>query len=133
MALLAGNPAIGLIPNPTTGLCPVTADQRGDAGIAGASCDAGAVQLVAQTILFTPPTTAATGTMATLSATGGPSGNPVIFEVASSSGTGVCAVSGTDGTTVNFNAAGTCRITAAQAGNANDTAAPSVTKSISVT
>jgi hypothetical protein len=41
-----GNPldvAIGIIPNPTTSLCPAT-DQRGYTSTAGTACDAGAYQ-----------------------------------------------------------------------------------------
>jgi hypothetical protein len=49
---LSGNPALSLIPDPTTAnvngssaaLCP-TVDQRGDTNLAGASCDAGSVQV----------------------------------------------------------------------------------------
>ncbi|MGA3146517.1 MAG: IPT/TIG domain-containing protein [Acidimicrobiales bacterium] len=45
MALLPGNPANGLIPEPTSGLCPVAADQTGRPGPAGAPCNAGSLQL----------------------------------------------------------------------------------------
>ncbi len=41
--LLAGSAAIGMIPNPTAGLCP-RVDQRGVASVAGQACDAGAFQ-----------------------------------------------------------------------------------------
>ena len=52
IALVGANPAIGLLPNPTTvtldgaatQLCPTT-DQRGVASAIGGACDAGAVQL----------------------------------------------------------------------------------------
>jgi len=44
MALLPGNPAIGHMPNPTIGLCPVSADQTGQPSPAGAPCNAGALQ-----------------------------------------------------------------------------------------
>ncbi len=43
IALLAKSPAIGIIPNPTTGLCPRT-DQRGVSNPSGANCDSGAFQ-----------------------------------------------------------------------------------------
>ena len=68
MALLAGNPANGLIPNPTIGLCPVTADQTGKPGPTDAKCNAGALQPhpVISTIGFSDtaaaPTVTITGT-----------------------------------------------------------------------
>ncbi|PYV25335.1 MAG: hypothetical protein DMG27_10330 [Acidobacteria bacterium] len=64
-----------------------------------------------------------------LSATGGDSGNAVTF---SSTTTGVCTASGTNGSTVTIVAAGSCSIKASQAGNANYSAAPDVTRSFSV-
>ena len=45
MALLPGNLASGLIPDPTSGLCPVATDQTGRPGPPGAPCNAGALQL----------------------------------------------------------------------------------------
>ncbi len=65
----------------------------------------------------------------TVSATGGASGNPVTF---SSTTTGVCTTSGTNGSTVTIVAAGTCSIKASQAGNTNYNAAPDVTQSFTV-
>ncbi len=45
MTLLSGNPASGLIANPTgSGLCPVAADQTGQPSPPGAPCNAGALQ-----------------------------------------------------------------------------------------
>jgi trimeric autotransporter adhesin len=109
--------------------CPVTADQRGDKSASGQACDAGAVQLVQQVISFTQPAHGTIGGSATLLATGGASGNPVVFKVASSSGPGVCSVSGT---TVNYLQVGKCAIAATQAGNANYLAAKKVTKAVNV-
>jgi hypothetical protein len=40
---LTGNPAIGLIPNPTTNMCP-TIDQRGVASPNRGKCNSGSVQ-----------------------------------------------------------------------------------------
>ena len=77
-----------------------------------------------QTISFTPPTSGSVGGSATLTATGGASGNPVVFSVDPSSGAGVCTVSGTNGSTVNYGAVGSCVIDANQAGNTNYSAAP---------
>ena len=42
--LLTGNPAIGIIPDPTAGLCPVAADQRGFPSPANQPCNAGSLQ-----------------------------------------------------------------------------------------
>ena len=83
-----------------------------------------------QSISFTAPASATAGGSATLSATGGGSGNPVVFSVDSASGPGVCTVSGT---TVTYTAAGTCVIDANQAGNASYAAAPQVQQTITVT
>ena len=45
MILLSGNPASGLLANPTgNGLCPVAADQTGQPSPTGAPCNAGALQ-----------------------------------------------------------------------------------------
>ena len=88
--------------------------------------------LGAQTITFTGPGRGTLGGSATLSAAGGGSGNPVVFSVDVTSGTGVCKVSGINGATVNYTAAGTCVIDANQAGNATYTPATQVTWSITV-
>jgi hypothetical protein len=64
-----------------------------------------------------------------VSATGGASGNPVVF---TSLTTGVCQVSGTNGTTVNLATTGTCTIEANQAGNGSYTAATAVDRSFTV-
>jgi YVTN family beta-propeller protein len=82
-----------------------------------------------QSISFTAPATGVVGNSATLTATGGESGNPVTFTVGSSSGAGVCSVSGD---TVSYLAAGPCVIDANQAGNASYAAAPQVSQPIRV-
>lgn len=86
-----------------------------------------------QSISFTAPAGGTVGASATLSATGGASGNPVVFSVDASSGAGVCNVSGTNGTTVNYTAPGSCTVDANQAGNGSYTAAPQVQRTIPVT
>ena len=63
------------------------------------------------------------------SATGGGSGNPVVFTVDPSSGPGACAVSGS---TVTYAAIGTCVIDANQAGNGHYADAPQVQRTITV-
>ncbi|GAB3348835.1 hypothetical protein GCM10027430_10210 [Lysobacter tyrosinilyticus] len=73
----------------------------------------------------TAPVFAPNGTFS-VSATGGGSGNPVVF----GSGTpSVCTVSGS---TVTMLSAGTCSLTADQAGNANYTAAPQVALQVEI-
>ena len=60
-------------------------------------------------------------------ASGGTSGNPIVYGSAT---TGVCTVSGTTATIV---AAGICTLTADQAGNANYAAAPTATQGVTIT
>lgn len=82
-----------------------------------------------QVIGFTAPATAVAGTTATLAATGGDSGNPVVFTVDASSGAGVCDVSGD---TVSYLAGGTCVVDANQAGSTDYSAAAQVQQAIEV-
>src|SRR3984885_10931620 len=93
---------------------------------------AGTTAPAAQTITFPSPGPGVVGQSATLTATGGGSGNPVVFSVDASSGAGVCSVSGTNGATVNYLAAGTCVIDANQAAGSGYTAAPQVQQTITV-
>jgi hypothetical protein len=81
-----------------------------------------------QTITFTSsaPVGPVVGDSYMVSATGGGSGNPVVFSSGSAT---VCSVSGS---TVQFVGAGTCVIDANQAGNADYDAAPQVSQSIVV-
>lgn len=85
-----------------------------------------------QTISFSAPVPGVVGTSAMLSATGGASGSPVVFSVDASSGAGVCNVSGTNGTAVNYTAPGDCVVDANQAGDADYSAAPQVQQTITV-
>ncbi|HEY0202490.1 MAG TPA: IPTL-CTERM sorting domain-containing protein, partial [Burkholderiaceae bacterium] len=64
-----------------------------------------------------------------VSATGGASGNPVVF---SSQTMGVCQTSGTNGSTVTLLAAGTCTLRASQAGDDAFGAATPVDRSFTV-
>jgi hypothetical protein len=86
-----------------------------------------------QAITFNPPSSALFGSTITLSATGGGSGNPVVFSVDPSSSEGACYLSGADGQTATFTGPGSCVIDANQQGNTDYTAAPTVTKTIVVT
>ena len=90
------------------------------------------IVMAGQTITFVAPGAGVVGGSATLSATGGASGNPVVFSVDASSGAGVCNVTGSNGSTVNYTAPGTCVIDANQAGNAAYAAAAQVQQSIAV-
>ena len=90
------------------------------------------IQVGGQTITFNTPTSitySPSGTL-TLSATGGGSGNPVTF--ASTTPTR-CTVSGNTLTTVSATPTGQfCSITADQAGNASYTAAPQVSRNVTI-
>ena len=72
------------------------------------------------------PITYAAGGSFTLTATGGASGNPVVFGSATH---GVCTV---NGNTVTMLTAGACTLTADQAGNTNYSAAPQVTATVTI-
>jgi hypothetical protein len=82
-----------------------------------------------QSIAFAVPASAAAGGSAPLSATGGGSGNPVVFSVDPASGPGVCTVSGA---TVTYTAIGSCVIDANQAGNGRYADAPQVQRTVTV-
>ncbi len=108
----------------SVGTHTVTATYSGDAGNAGSTGTLTGGQVVnqaSQTITFTtpPPPSAAYNSSFTVAATGGASGNPVVFTSA-----GACSNSGA---TYTMNAgSGTCSVIADQAGNANYSAATEV-------
>ncbi len=83
----------------------------------------------AHSISFAAPASGIAGGSAVLSATGGGSGNPVVFSVDPSSGPGVCTVSGT---TVSYTGAGSCVVDANQADNSRYASAPQVQRMIKV-
>src|SRR6185312_15616402 len=114
------------------GSCVVDANQAGNASYSAAPQVQGTISVAkaAQAISFTAPLSGTVGQSATLSATGGGSGNPVVFTVDPASGAGVCAVSGANGSTVAYTAPGSCVIDANQAGNASYAAAPQVTQTV---
>jgi eukaryotic-like serine/threonine-protein kinase len=114
------------------GSCVIDANQAGNARYAAAPQVQRTISVskLPQSISFTAPPSGKVRGSAHLSATGGGSGNPVVFSVASSSGPGVCFLSGS---TVTFGAVGNCVIDANQAGNARYTAAPQVQRTIVVT
>jgi hypothetical protein len=116
-----------------TGTCVIDANQAGNGNYLAA---AQAQQSVAvgkgsQAIVFTstPPANAVVGGAAyTPTATGGASGNPVVFTI-DASAAGVCS---TDGVTVAFTGVGTCVIDANQAGDTDYLAASPVKQTIAV-
>ena len=116
------------------GTCTIDANQAGNTNYNAApqAQQSFTVGKGTQTISFTPPASGAVGGSSTLSATGGGSGNAVVFSVDGTSGSGVCNVSGTNGTTLNYTAVGTCVVDANQAGNTNYNAAPQVQRSVTV-
>ena len=90
----------------------------------------GTFAFIAQVILFPqPPDVLMTAGSVVVSATGGGSGNPVVF---SSATPGTCTAGGVDGATVTLVAAGVCTINADQAGNGSYTAAPQVSRSFGI-
>jgi hypothetical protein len=64
-----------------------------------------------------------------VSATGGGSGNPVTFSIGASDN---CTSGGTNGSTITITGAGSCTVTANQAGTGNYNAAPPVSRSFSI-
>jgi Protein kinase domain/Bacterial Ig-like domain (group 3)/IPT/TIG domain len=112
------------------GPCVIDANQAGNATWAAAAQVQHTITVTgkSQSITFTAPASGTVGDSATLAATGGGSGNPVMFSV-DNPGAGVCTVSGD---TVTYTAAGSCVIDANQAGNATWAAAPMVQGTITV-
>ena len=107
------------------GTCTIDANQAGSSEYRRARLaqQSFAVGRGAQTITFTstPPSSATVGGPTyNVTATGGPSGNPLTFTIDPTSGS-VCTISGS---TVSFIGAGRCTIDANQAGNANYEPAP---------
>jgi serine/threonine protein kinase len=114
------------------GNCVIDANQAGNARYADAAQVQRTIKVskLSQSIIFFAPPSGTIFSSASVSATGGGSGNPVVFSVDPSSGAQVCALSGT---VVTFGRTGTCVIDANQAGNDNYTAAPQVQRKIRVT
>jgi len=110
------------------GSCVVDANQAGDGRYTGAPQVQRMIKVnpIPQSISFTAPAQGNQHGSANLSATGGGSGNPVVFSVG---GPGACTVSGS---TVTYTAAGNCVIDANQAGNARYADAPQVQRTIEV-
>jgi sugar lactone lactonase YvrE len=111
----------------STGSCSVIANQAGNTNYSAAPQVIMTVTATqaAQAITFTtnPPATEAYKGSFTVAATGGSSGNPVVF-----TSSGVCTNVGATYTMTN--STGTCSVIANQVGNANYSAAPQVTKTV---
>jgi len=109
------------------GTCAVTADQAESADFGAATATAPfVVGKGDQQIDFTLPATAKVGDSLTLTATGGPSGNPVTYN-----GNATCTVNDA-GTSLTIRHTGTCSVTAHQAGNDDYLSAPDVTRTVDV-
>jgi len=115
------------------GTCVIDANQAGGGNYQAAPQVSQTVTVAgqSQTITFSNPGPGAVKHSAMLTATA-TSGNPVVFSVDGSSGAGVCSVSGTNGSTVNYLAPGSCVIDANQAGGGNYQAAPQVSQTVTV-
>ena len=113
------------------GPCVIDANQAGNGSYAAAAQVQQTVTVAgkSQSITFTAPASGTMGGSATLSATGGGSGNPVMFAVDPAGGAGVCTLSGR---TVTYNNPGSCIIDANQAGNGTYAAAPQVQRTVTV-
>ncbi len=110
------------------GICTIAANQAGNGNYSAAQqvTQSFAVSPTAQVIAFTPasPVSYSAGGIFALTATGGASGNAVTF---ASTTPAICTVTGSAASMV---AAGTCTLTANQAGNANYSAAPQVVANV---
>jgi len=114
-----------------SGSCVIDANQAGNATYMAAPQVQRTITVngIPQSISFTAPASGTAGGSARLSATGGGSGNPVVFSVDRASGPGVCTLSAS---TVTYTGSGSCVIDANQAGSATYTAAPRVQRTITV-
>lgn len=115
-----------------SGNCVINANQPGNAAFyAAPQVQQTFAVKAAQAITFTSTTPAPAlyqGPTYTVTATGGASGNPVIFTIDPAAAT-VCSIGGA---TVSFTGTGTCVVNANQAGNTNYTAAAQVQQSFAV-
>ncbi|MDQ6836787.1 MAG: Ig-like domain repeat protein, partial [Actinomycetota bacterium] len=123
--------ASGVVTFTSAGTCVIDANQAGNTNFnaAAQAHQSVAVGKAAQAITFTstPPANATVGGHYTPTATGGGSGNPVVFTIDAASTAGACSISATG--MVSFTGAGTCVIDANQAGNTNFSPAAQVQQS----
>jgi hypothetical protein len=116
-----------------SGTCVIDANQAGDANYTAAPQvqQSFGVGLGNQTISFTSTAPAGAkvgGPTYNVTATGGASGNPVVFSI-DATATSICSIAGS---TVSFIAVGICVVDADQAGNANYNAALTAQQSFGV-
>jgi hypothetical protein len=112
-----------------TGACSIVAHQAGGNNYLHALDQSQSVTVSKATqaiVITSAPATPTFGGTYSITATGGASGNPIVF---GSNTTGVCTVSGT---TATFVGAGTCTITANQSGNAQFDVAPEIAQTFTV-
>ena len=111
------------------GMVTVTASQEGDVNYMGATDVEQTIRISqgTQDIAFTPPTASTVGTTIELEATGGASGNPVTFSIAS--GESQATLTDND---LTLTGAGTVTIIATQDGDDNYNVATPVTQDITV-
>ena len=121
---ITGNTVTGL----AAGACIIAANQPGNASFSAAAQVTQTITIgtVSQTLSFAAAPVIVVGGSGVVSATGGASGNAVIF---SNSTPAICTLVGS---TVTGVAPGVCTITANQAGNANFPAAAQVVQNITV-
>ena len=126
-----------------TGTCVIDANQAASANYSaapqvqqrfsiGAAVGPGPPPLPgSQAITFTSsvPSSPTVGGTYTVSATGGLSGNPVIFSIDATSTAGACTITGS---TISLTGVGTCTLDVNQVGDADYSAAPQVQQSFSV-
>ena len=129
------NPAGTTVSFTGTGTCIIDANQAGDTNYdpAAQQQQPFTITKASQAVAFTstPPNPAVFGGTYAPTATGGASGNPVLFSIDASSDAGVCSLNAA-GTTVSFTGAGTCVIDANQAGDADYDAAAQQEQSFTV-
>jgi hypothetical protein len=129
------NPAGTTVSFTGTGTCIIDANQAGDTNYdpAAQQQQPFTITKASQAVAFTstPPSPAVFGGTYAPTATGGASGNPVLFSIDASSDAGVCSLNAA-GTTVSFTGAGTCVIDANQAGDADYDAAAQQEQSFTV-
>jgi alpha-tubulin suppressor-like RCC1 family protein/uncharacterized protein YegL len=109
------------------GTCTIVADQAGNASYSAAAQATQTITIgkLSQTITFGAAPSVTYGSSGLLIATGGGSGNPVVFSTQSNS----CRV---NGSTVSGVMIGACTVTANQAGNANYEAAVAVSQGFGI-
>jgi hypothetical protein len=124
ICIMSGNTVTGV----SAGVCAIAADQAGNTIYkpADQAIQTFVIGQIPQVIVFGAAPSVIVGGTATLAATGGASGNPVVF------GATTPATCGIVGVIVTGVGAGTCIVTANQAGNTNFAAATQVTQNIIV-